>query len=144
MDRIVPLRRFLSWLIDRLLFLAAGVAVLFIIQLAGFPGSGLIRFDLYDLIAIQVPLTLLITYAIWFGVVITFGPPGRRLTGTDVRRRQGGAPSLPMKLTRSIVKLLLHITVIGFIVDAVFICVDRAERRSIPDRMAGTVVARRC
>ena len=89
MDKIVPLRRFASWLIDRLLFLAVTAAVVFIIRKLGSPGPDAIDFDVYDFLAIQVPLAMLITYVLWFGVIIKFGPPGRRLTGTDVRRRRG-------------------------------------------------------
>ena len=143
MDRIVPLRRFASWLIDRLLFLAAGAAVVFIIQELGSPGPKGVDFDLYDFLAIHVPLGLLITYVLWFGVVIKFGPPGRRLTGTDVKRRRGGNANWWMKMVRAAVKFLLHLTLIGFFVDAAFILKDRNERRSIPDRVAGTVIARR-
>jgi uncharacterized RDD family membrane protein YckC len=142
MNKIVPLRRFISWLIDRLLFLAAATGVLFIIGKLGSPGPESINFDVYDFFAIHVSLTLLITYILWFAVIAKFGPPGRRLTGTDVRRRRGGTASLRMKATRAVAKFVLHHTLIGFIIDAAFICRDRAERRSIPDRIAGTVIAR--
>lgn len=142
MDRVIPLRRFISWLIDRLLFLAAAAAVVFVIQMLGSPGPEAIDFDVYDFLAIQVPLGLLITYLLWFGIIIKFGPPGRRLTGTDVKRRRGGNASWWMKLIRAGVKFLLHLTLIGFFVDAFFILRDRNERRSIPDRVAGTVIAR--
>ena len=143
MDRIVPLRRFISWLIDRLLFLAAASGVLYAIGKLGSPGPEAIDFDVYDFFAIHVPLTLLITYILWFAVIITLGPPGRRLTGTDVRRRRGGDANLRMKATRATAKFLLHHTLIGFIIDSLFILRDRNERRSIPDRIAGTVIARR-
>jgi len=143
MEKIVPLRRFASWLIDRLLFLAAGSAVLFAVRELGSPGPETVGFDVYDFFAIQVPLALLITYVLWFGVIIKFGPPGRRLTGTDVRRRRGGNASWWMKMVRAGVKFLLHLTLIGFFVDAIIILKDRNERRSIPDRIAGTVIARR-
>ena len=143
MDTIVPLRRFASWLIDRLLFLAAGAGVLSVVGMLGSPGPELISFDVYDFFAIQMPRSLLITYALWFAVIVKFGPPGRRLTGTDVRRRRGGEASLRMKSTRAVTKFLLHHTLIGFVIDALFILRDRAERRSVSDRIAGTVVARR-
>ena len=143
MESIVPLRRFASWLIDRLLFLGVGAGVAMIIRELGSPGSDDIDFDVYDFLAIQVPLALLITYVLWFGVIIKFGPPGRRLTGTDVRRRRGGEAALWMKAIRAGVKFLLHLTLIGFFIDAIFILKDRNERRSIPDRVAGTVIARR-
>lgn len=143
MERIVPLRRFVSWLIDRLLFLAAGAGVLFVVGMLGSPGPELISFDVYDFFAIQMPLSLLITYVLWFAVIVKFGPPGRRLTGTDVRRRRGGEASLRMKSTRAVAKFLLHHTLIGFVIDALFILRDRAERRSVSDRIAGTVIGRR-
>lgn len=143
MDRVIPLRRFISWLIDRLLFLAAGVIVVFAIRELGSPGPDSVGFDVYDFLTIHVPLGALITYVLWFGVIIKFGPPGRRLTGTDVKRRRGGNASWWMKMIRAAVKFLLHLTLIGFFVDAVFILKDRNERRSIPDRVAGTVIARR-
>ena len=142
MDTIIPLRRLASWLIDRLLFLAAGAVVLFVVGMLGSPGPELISFDVYDFFAIEVPLSLLITYVLWFAVIVKFGPPGRRLTGTDVRRRRGGEASLRMKSTRAVAKFLLHHTLIGLVIDALFILRDRAERRSVSDRIAGTVVAR--
>ena len=143
MDRIVPLRRFISWLIDRLLFLAAGAGILLVVGMLGSPGPELISFDVYNFFAMQMPLTLLITYVLWFGFVVKFGPPGRRLTGTDVRRHRGGAAGWRRKSTRAVAKFLLHHTLVGFAIDAAFICWDGAERRSIPDRIAGTVIARR-
>ncbi len=143
MDSIVPLRRFASWLIDRLLFLGAGTAVIFIIRGLGSPGPDSVGFDFSDRLTVHIPLAVLITYILWFGVMIKFGPPGRRLTGTDVRRRRGGTASWWMKLIRASVKFLLHLTLIGFFVDAIFVLRDRSERRSIPDRVAGTVIARR-
>ena len=143
MESIVPLRRFASWLIDRLLFLVAAAAVVSIIRKLGPTGPEAIEFDVYGFLAIQVPLALLITCVGWFGIIIKFGPPGPRLTGTDVRRRRGGNASWWMKMIRAGVKFLLHLTLIGFFVDAIFILRDRRERRSVPDRVAGTVVVRR-
>ncbi len=143
MDRVIPLRRFASWLIDRLLFLAGSIVVVFVIRELGSPGPESVGFDVYHFLTIHVPLGVLITYVLWFGVIIKFGPPGRRLTGTDVKRRRGGNASWWMKMVRAGVKFLLHLTLIGFFVDAFFILRDRNERRSIPDRVAGTVIARR-
>ncbi len=109
----------------------------------GSTGPDSVDFDVSNLLTVQIPLSLLITYVLWFGVMIKYGPPGRRLTGTDVRRRRGGTASWWMKLIRAAVKFLLHLTLIGFFIDAIFILQDRNERRSIPDRVAGTVIARR-
>ena len=142
MDRIVPIRRFISWLIDRLLFLAAASGILYVIGMLGSPGPESIDFDVYDFFAIQMPLALLVTYVLWFGVIVKFGPPGRRLTGTDVRRHRGGDAGWRRKSTRAVAKFLLHHTLVGFVIDAAFIFCDRAERRSIPDRIAGTVIGR--
>ena len=146
-DRIIPLRRLLSWLIDRLLFLAVGSIVLYAVGLAsgsiGALRSQSVSLDLYGFLTVQVPLTLAITYALWLLLVMRFGPPGRRLTGTDVYRRRGGNAHPLRKAARALVKVLLHLTIIGFIIDAAIISLDYGERRSIPDRIAGTVVARR-
>ncbi len=144
MERVVPIRRFASWLIDSLLFLAAGSAVLYAIhqidQLVDIGGSRSVSFDLHNLLAIQVPLSLLLTYALWLFVIVKFGPPGRRLTFTEVRCHRGAAAGPPRKLIRAVVKILLHLSLIGFVIDAVFILRDTAERRSIPDLLAGTVI----
>lgn len=147
-DRIIPLRRLLSWLIDRLLFLAVGSAVLYAVGLAAgvvnsAPRAQSFSLDLYGFLTVQVPLTLAITYAVWLLLIMRFGPPGRRLTGTDLYRRRGGNANPARKAVRALVKVLLHLTIIGFIIDAIIISVDYGERRSIPDRIAGTIVARR-
>ena len=146
-DRIVPLRRVVSWLVDRLLFVVVGAGVLYAVGwLGGFieaarPQS--ISLEVYGFLTVQVPLTLAITYAVWLPLIMRFGPPGRRLTGTDLYHRRGGNANPLRKGLRALVKLLLHLTIIGFFVDALVICLDYGERRSIPDRIAGTVVARR-
>lgn len=146
-DRIIPLRRLLSWLIDRLLFLAVGSAVLYAVNLAASavnsPRAQSVSLDLYGFLTVQVPLTLAITYAVWLLLIMRFGPPGRRLTGTDLYRRRGGNANPLRKAVRALVKVLLHLTIIGFVIDAIIISADYGERRSIPDRIAGTIVARR-
>ena len=142
MDKILPIRRLASWLIDRILFLIAGAIVLYVVAKLGSPGPASVNFDVYRFFAIQMPLTLLVTYLLWFGVMAKFGPPGRRLTGTHVKRRQGGDAGWRRKGARAVAKFLLHHTVVGFVIDALFILWDRAERRSIPDRIAGTIIAR--
>ena len=147
MERVLPIRRFASWVIDSLLFFAAGSAVLYVIhqldRLVGISGSRSLSFDVYELLAIQAPLSLLITYALWLLVILKFGPPGRRLTFTEVRCRRGGPAGSPRKAIRSVIKILPHVSLIGLIIDAVFILRDRTERRSIPDILAGTVIAPR-
>ncbi len=147
MERVVPIRRFVSWVIDSLLFFAAGSAVLYVIhrldRLAGISGPDSVSIDLHELLVVQAPLSLLITYAAWLFIILRFGPPGRRLTFTEVRCRRGGAAGPPRKAFRSVVKVLLHISLVGLIIDALFIMRDRRERRSIPDILAGTVIVPR-
>ena len=147
MDGVLPLRRFASWVIDRLIFFAVGAAILFVIQQLdnrlGISGPDSVNFDVYDFLAIQMPLAVVITYAIWLLVIIKIGPPGRVLTRTEVRRHRGGSAGQPRKLVRAVVKIGLHLTLIGLVVDAVFILRDQRERRSVSDVLAGTVIARR-
>ena len=146
-ERVVPIRRFVSWVIDSLMFFAAGAGVLYVIhqlnRLVGIGGSRPVSFDLHDLLVIQAPLSLLVTYALWLFVIVKFGPPGRRLTFTEVRRRHGGVAGRPRKLLRAVLKILLHISLVGFFIDALFILRDTTERRSIPDILAGTVISPR-
>ncbi len=147
MDRIVPLRRFASWVIDRLVFLAAGAAVLFIIReldrRLGISGPESVNFDVYDFLAIQMPLAVVLTYAIWLLIIIKLGPPGRLLTNTEIRKHRGGGAGQPRKLVRALIKIGLHLTLIGLVVDAVFILRDQRERRSVSDILAGTMVTPR-
>ena len=147
MERVVPIRRFASWVIDSLMFFAAGAGVLYAIhqidRLVGIGTGRSVSFDLHELLVVQAPLSLLISYVLWLFAIIKFGPPGRRLTFTEVRCRRGGAAGWPRKLLRAVVKILLHLSLVGFVVDAVFILRDRSERRSIPDILAGTVISPR-
>ena len=147
MDRIIPLRRFASWVIDRLMFFGVGAAILYVIHeldsRLGISGPQSVNFDVYDFLAIQMPLAVVITYAVWLLVIIKFGPPGRVLTRTEVRRHRGGSAGPPRKLVRALVKIALHLTLIGLVVDAVFILRDQRERRSVSDILAGTMVTPR-
>lgn len=147
MDRIVPLRRFASWIIDRLAFFGAGALVLFIIheidRRLGISGPESVNFDVYEFFAIQMPLAVVITYAIWLLIIIKIGPPGRLLTNTEIRKHRGGGAGPPRKLVRALIKIALHLTLIGLIVDAVFILRDQRERRSVSDILAGTMVTPR-
>ena len=138
------LLRFISWVIDRLAFLAVGAVALFLIsqldRRLGLSGPDSVGFDVTDLLAVQLPLSLVVTYAIWLLVLYKFGPPGRRLTRTEVRRHRGGNASPLRQMARAVIKIALHLSIIGLIVDAVFIIRDQRERRSVSDIMAGTVV----
>ena len=147
MDRIVPLRRFASWIIDRLAFFTAGAAVLFIIReidnRLGISGPESVNFDVYEFFAIQMPLAVVITYVVWLLIIVKLGPPGRLLTNTEIRKHRGGGAGPPRKLVRALIKIALHLTLIGLIVDAVFILRDQRERRSVSDILAGTMVTPR-
>lgn len=147
MDSVLPFRRFASWVIDRLLFLGVGATILYVIHeldsRLGISGPQSVNFDVYDFFAIQMPLAVVITYAVWLLVIIKFGPPGRVLTRTEVRRHRGGSAGQPRKLVRAVTKIGLHLTLIGLIIDAIFILRDQRERRSIPDILAGTMVTPR-
>ena len=147
MDSVLPFRRFASWVIDRLVFFGAGAAVLFIIReidsRLGISGPESVNFDVYDFFAIQMPLVVVITYAAWLLIIVKLGPPGRLLTNTEIRKHRGGGAGQPRKLVRALVKIGLHLTLIGLVVDAVFILRDRRERRSVSDILAGTMVTPR-
>ncbi len=147
MDSVLPFRRFASWMIDRLLFLGIGIGILYVIQeldsRLGIRGPASVNFDLHELLAIQAPVSLLITYALWLFLIVKFGPPGRRLTSTEIRKHRGGSAGRLRKLLRAVVKIALHLTLIGLVIDAVFILRDQRERRSIPDIFAGTMVTPR-
>ncbi len=147
MDKVLPIRRFVSWVIDRLLFFAAGAAVLYLIQeldsRLGISGPKSVNVDLQSLLTVQAPLALVVTYALWMLIIIKFGQPGRRLTATEVRQHRGGSAGRLRMLVRTIIKIPLHLSLIGLIIDAVFILRDQRERRSIPDILAGTVIAQR-
>ena len=147
MDNVLPFRRFASWVIDRLVFFGAGAAVLFIIReldsRLGISGPESVNFDVYDFFAIQMPLVVVITYAAWLLIIVKLGPPGRLLTNTEIRKHRGGGAGQPRKLVRALVKIGLHLTLIGLVVDAVFILRDRRERRSVSDILAGTMVTPR-
>ena len=147
MDSVLPFRRFASWIIDRLMFLAVAVAILFVIReldaRLGIRGPESLSFDVYKFFVIQAPLALVIAYALWLLFIIRFGQPGRVLTGTEVRTYRGGSAGKLRKMVRAVIKIILHLTLIGLVIDAVFILRDQRERRSIPDILAGTMVAPR-
>ena len=147
MDSVLPFRRFASWVIDRLMFFGVGAAILYVIHeldsRLGIRGPGSVSFDVYDFLAIQMPLAVVLTYAIWLFIIIKLGPPGRLLTNTEIRKHRGGGAGQPRKLVRALIKIGLHLTLIGLVVDAVFILRDQRERRSVSDILAGTMVTPR-
>ncbi len=147
MNPIALTQRFVAWVIDRMAFVAvASVALVFVHQLDrffGFSSSESVSFNAYDLLGFEAPVSVLVTYAVWMLILFKIGPPGRILTRTDVRRHRGGNAGSVRKTVRAVIKIVLHLTIIGLVIDAVFIIRDRAERRSIPDILAGTVITGR-
>ena len=53
----------------------------------GISGPQSVNFDVYDFFAIQMPLAVVITYAIWLLIIIKIGPAGPRFDA------DGGAPT---------------------------------------------------
>ena len=147
MNTIALTQRFVAWVIDRMAFVAvASVVLVFIHQLDrlfGFSSSKSVGLNAYDLLGFEAPVSVLVTYVVWMLILFKIGPPGRILTRTDVQRHRGGNAGWVRKAVRAVIKIALHLTIIGLVIDAVFIIRDRAERRSIPDILAGTVITGR-
>ena len=87
-------------------------------------------------------LTLIIGYIIWWLIVLGRGQtPGKQLLSIRAVRRDGSQVGWGIMFVREVVKLVAHgIGGIGFLVDAVLILVDDAERRSLADRVVDTVI----
>ena len=67
---------------------------------------------------------------------------GKLLAGVQVVSQTDHRSSWGLTLFREAVKVVLHIFVIGLIIDAVMLLSDKAECQSVADRIAGTVVVR--
>lgn len=67
---------------------------------------------------------------------------GKLLAGVQVVSQTDQRSSWSMTFFREVVKAILHIFVIGLIIDAVMLLSDKAEHQSVADRIAGTVVVR--
>ena len=88
-------------------------------------------------------LTLIIGYIIWWLIVLGRGQtPGKQLLGLRAERRDGSGVGWGTMFVREIVKAVAHAFVIGFLADAVLMLSDDAERRSLSDRVADTVIVR--
>ena len=88
-------------------------------------------------------LTLIIGYIIWWLIVLGRGQtPGKQLVGICAARRNNADVGWGTMFVREIVKAVAHAFVIGFLADAILMLLDDAERRSLSDRVADTVIVR--
>ena len=93
--------------------------------------------------AMPVAISSLIAYTIWTLILFSNGQTiGKRLVGIQAVRQNGESVGWGLMFVREILKSLLHLFLIGFIIDGVMLLSDKAERQSIADRIAGTVVVR--
>ena len=67
---------------------------------------------------------------------------GKLLVSVQVVSQTDQRSSWGVTFLREAVKVVLHIFVIGLIIDAVMLLSDKAEHQSVADRIAGTVVVR--
>lgn len=65
---------------------------------------------------------------------------GKALTGTQVIRQSGEPVGWTLMLVREIIKSLMHLCLIGFIIDAIMLLSDKGQRQSVSDRIAETAV----
>ncbi len=94
-------------------------------------------------VAVLVAISSLSTYAIWTLMLFDNGQTvGKRLVGIQSVRQNGESAGWGLTFVREILKSLLHIFIIGFIIDGIMLLSDKAERQSVADRIAGTVVVR--
>ena len=67
---------------------------------------------------------------------------GKVLTGILAVRQSSEPVNWGQMFVREIIKFLLHIFMIGFIIDGITMLSDKTERQSVADRIAGTVLIR--
>ncbi len=67
---------------------------------------------------------------------------GEALSGILAVRQSGEPVNWGQLFVREVVKSLLHVFLIGFIIDGIMMLSDKTERQSVADRIAGTVVVR--
>ncbi len=65
---------------------------------------------------------------------------GKRLVGIQAVRQSGESVGWGLMFVREVIKSLLHLFLIGFIIDAIMLLSDKVEWQSVSDRIAGTVV----
>ena len=94
-------------------------------------------------VALPVVMASLITYAIWMLCQFSNGQTvGKRMVGIQAVQQSGRPVSWGLMLVREVVKSLLHLFLIGFIIDGAMLLSDKDEHQSVADRIAGTVVVR--
>ena len=112
--------------------------VLFILSILAywFTGDGVY-------VAVLAAISSLCAYTIWTLILFSNGQTvGKRLVGIQSVRENGESAGWGLIFVREILKSLLHIFVIGFIIDGIMLLSDKAERQSVADRIAGTIVVR--
>ena len=67
---------------------------------------------------------------------------GKALTGILAVRESGEPVNWGQMFVREVVKSLLHVFLIGFIIDGIMMLSDKTERQSVADRIAGTAMIR--
>ncbi len=92
---------------------------------------------------VLVAMSSLIACTIWTLFLFSNGQTvGKRLVGMQVVQQNRRSISWGLMFVREIIKFLLHIFMIGFIIDGIMMLSDKTERQSVADRIAGTVVIR--
>ena len=98
---------------------------------------------LHLFVTMPVAVSLPISYIIWTFILFGNGQTiGKRLVGIQTVRQNGEVIGWWLMFVREILKSLLHLSLIGFIIDGVMLLSDKTERQSVADRIAGTVVVR--
>ncbi len=92
---------------------------------------------------VLVAMSSLIACTIWTLFLFSNGQTvGKRLVGIRAVQQNRRPISWGLMFVREIIKFLLHIFMIGFIIDGIMMLSDKTERQSVADRIAGTVVIR--
>ena len=92
---------------------------------------------------VLVAMSSLIACTIWTLFLSSNGQTvGKRLVGIRAVQQNRRPISWGLMFLREIIKFLLHIFMIGFIIDGIMMLSDKTERQSVADRIAGTVVIR--
>jgi len=92
-------------------------------------------------IAISIAISSLSACTVWTLVLFGNGQtPGKRLVRIQVVQQNGEYVSWRIMFVRETLKSLLHIFIIGLIIDGVMLLSDKVEYQSAADRIAGTMV----
>ena len=95
----------------------------------------------FMVVAVLAAISSLISYVIWMLISFSNGQTvGKRLVGIQAVRQSGESVGWGLMFVREVIKSLLHLFLIGFIIDAIMLLSDKVEWQSVSDRIAGTVV----